>query len=178
MMKSSVELIMSMESSFRNMYRRLFAIETGNDFWKKVIGEMTIREIQGTLDDRTEVLNDLDMKVSLAEIQCLEGYLEKYSQAVPMSVDMKWVYDEYETFMDSDMVRKVGTNRIMGLWYGRVVSATKFMNMTPREYRTDSDEFFRKIEKMGEAEYTQEIVNRYFLILKFDEEMRKAENKG
>lgn len=178
MMKSSVELIMSMESSFRNMYRRLFAIETGNDFWKKVIGEMTIREIQGTLDDRTEVLNDLDMKVSLAEIQCLEGYLEKYSQAVPMSVDMKWVYDEYETFMDSDMVRKVGTNRIMGLWYGRVVSATKFMNMTPREYRTDSDEFFRKSEKMGEAEYTQEIVNRYFLILKFDEEMRKAENKG
>lgn len=178
MMKSSVELIMSMESCFRNMYRRLFAIETGNDFWKKVICEMTIREIQGTLDDRTEVLNDLDMKVSLAEIQCLEGYLEKYSQAVPMSVDMKWVHDEYEAFMDSDIVRKVGTNRIMGLWYGRVVSTTKFMNMTPREYRTDSDEFFRKIEKMGEAEYTQEIVNRYFLILKFDEEMRKAENKG
>lgn len=178
MMKSSVELIMSMESSFRNMYRRLFAIETGNDFWKKVIGEMTIREIQGTLDDRTEVLNDLDMKVSLAEIQCLEGDLEKYSQAAPVSVDMKWVHDEYEAFMDSDIVRKVGTNRIMGLWYGRVVSATKFMNMTPREYRTDSDEFFRKSEKMGEAEYTQEIVNRYFLVLKFDEEMRKAENKG
>ena len=177
-MKSSVELIMSMESSFRNMYRRLFAIETGNDFWKGVICEMTIREIQGTLNDRTEVLSDLDMKVSLAEIQCLEGYLEKYSQAVPVSVDMKWVHDEYDAFMDSDIVRKVGRNRIMGLWYGRVVSTTKFMNMTPREYRTDSDEFFRKIEKMGEAEYTQEIVNRYFLILKFDEEMRKAENKG
>lgn len=30
MMKSSVELIMSMESFFRNMYRKLFAIETGN----------------------------------------------------------------------------------------------------------------------------------------------------
>lgn len=106
MMKSSVELIMSIESSFRNMYRKLFAIETGNDFWKKVICEMTIREIQETLDDRTEVLSDLDMKVSLAEIQCLEGYLEKYSQAVPVSVDMKWNHDEYEAFMGSDMVRK------------------------------------------------------------------------
>lgn len=38
-------------------------------------------------------------------------------------------------------------------------------------------EFFRKIEKIGEAEYAQEIVNRYFLILKFDEEMRRTENK-
>lgn len=95
-----------------------------------------------------------------------------------MSVDMKWVYDGYEAFVNSEIVRNVGTNRMMGLWYGRVVSTTKFMNMTPRKYRTDSDGFFRKIEKMGEAEYTREIVNRYFLILKFDEEMRKTENKG
>lgn len=38
--------------------------------------------------------------------------------------------------------------------------------------------FSGRSKRWEEAEYTQEIVNRYFLILKFDEEMRKAENKG
>lgn len=171
--KSSVEIMMFVESSFRNMYRRLFSMETGNDFWKKVICEMTIREIEGNMDDRTEVLSNLDIQMSESEIQCLKGYLEKYSDSVPTSVDMKWVHDEYEKFMDSNMVRKVGTNRKMGLWIGRVISTTKFMNMTPREYKTDSEKFFQKIEEMGVSKYAQEVVNRYFLILKFDEEIRR-----
>lgn len=173
--KECVQLVMSLESSFRKMYRRLFAMDAGNDFWKKVICEMTIREIYGVMNDPGEILSVVDIRVYNSEIQCLEEYLEEYSQAVPFTVDMVWIQKEYEKELNSPLVRKVEKDRWMNLMYGRLVSTIKLMNLTPWERRTCSDEFFQMIEDMGISRYAHDIVSRYFLIQKFNREIEKLQ---
>ena len=173
MMKSSVELIMSIESSFRNMYRRLFSIETGNDFWKKVICEMTIMEIEGTMNDKGLVLSDVDERVYTSEIECLQEYLKKYSGSVPSMVDTEWIQNEFNELMSQKIVQ--GSPRRDSLIFNLMVSFNKFMNMTPKEHCTDSDRFFKMIDEMGISQYVHDIEGRYFLIEKIEEEIDKIQ---
>lgn len=175
MMKSSVELIMSIESSFRNMYRRLFSIETGNDFWKKVICEVTIMEIKGTMNDKGLVLSDVDERVYTSEIECLEGYLKKYSSSVPSMVDKEWVQNKFDDMMGQEIVQ--GSPRKDALMFNLMCSFNQFMNMTPKEYCTDSDGFFKMIDVMGISRYVHDIEGRYFLIEKIEEEIDKIQSK-
>lgn len=175
MMKSSVELIMSIESSFRNMYRRLFSIETGNDFWKKVICEVTIMEIKGTMNDKGLVLSDVDERVYTSEIECLEGYLKKYSSSVPSMVDKEWVQNKFDDMMGQEIIQ--GSPRKDALMFNLMCSFNQFMNMTPKEYCTDSDGFFKMIDEMGISRYVHDIEGRYFLIEKIEEEIDKIQSK-
>lgn len=171
--KECVELIMSIESSFRNMYRRLFAMNTGNDFWKKIICEQTIREIHRVMNDPGEILSVVDVWVYNSEIQCLEEYLQEYAEAVPDVVDMVWIQKEYEKALNCTTVQKFADNRKMQLMFVYVTSNIRLMNLTPWEHHAYSDEFFEMIEKMGITQYAHDIVGQYFLIERLNNELEK-----
>lgn len=166
---NSIEVKMKSEFEFRNMYRRLFSIQTENDFWKKVVCEVSLYEIEKILSGGEYPISDLEESILVSEKEWLEKYSEEFSECRPGLIDFEKIQSKYDSMMSDKIFNVPGVDipEEFKIRYCRGCCEMWILNLCPVHHDKENV-FFEEVYKIGISEYVKKIEFLYFLLKKFD----------
>lgn len=164
-----IECKMEIENSFRSMHRRLFAIQTENNFWKRIVCELSLKEIETNLVYSDMPMSDLDEEILQMQDECMLEYMEKYGSARSFRIDTLWIQKEFEAMMNSKLFgpHPEDFDEWARMEFNYRTCITQILNLCPIHHSMAEHGFFRIVKEMGMEAYVETLENRYFLMKKF-----------
>lgn len=159
--KVAVEDYMYVQFHVRELYAKLFSLETANNYWKKCLCEFTLAMLTERMDE-VDVQKELEQKCLQTEYDVVSQYSEKYKNETMATVDLALVQKFRDEIMASAQVPD-GYPQAYVNYFARINLEMKFSHYCPMEWYTDYDGFLPFVEQMGQDEYVKKIEAFHFL---------------
>lgn len=145
----------------RELYAKLFALETANNYWKKCLCEFTLAMLDDWMEE-VDPQKELEQKCLQTEYDVVSQYYEKYKNETMSTVDLSLVQKYRDEVMASAQVPDGYLPEYVG-YFARINLEMKFSHYCPMEWYTNYAGFFPFVEQMGVAEYIKRVEAFYFL---------------
>lgn len=166
---NSIEVKMKSEFEFRDIHRRLFSIQTENEFWKKAVCEVSLYEIEKILSGGEYPISDLEESILISEKEWLEKYSKEFSECRPGVIDFEKIQSKYDSMMSDKIFNVPGVDvpDSFKIRYCRGCCEMWILNLCPIHH-DNPDAFFENIKKMGMDAYINKIEFLFFLKKRFE----------
>ena len=153
--------------SFCEIFDELFSYDTGDDFWKRCVCEVTIRSLDvdvcdGEVGPRPE---EISLRIALKEVVLRR--FEPYKDLKPKTINVNKVNEmlahTIKVFMDDENMKVEDMDRET-LHYLCGSFRVLLSHMCPFAYSFDYSQFMQLVKKQGIQEYADKIVALYTLV--------------
>lgn len=157
--KFIVERHMRTMKGLHDIFDELFAYDTGDDYWKKVVCEACYASVEGDMDDWEVQSAPDELALAREKLALFDKLWEPYKDLKPKTVNLAVVNEKLtvvlKNFMDGERVEDMDRAAL-----NRLVSSCFFLlaKICPTAYSTDYSRFMEMVKEKGIQRYADEVV--------------------